>query len=152
MKLTRKVLRKLILKEFNATNLGREFIFNTPPPPKEPMPKGGGGEEFPCEDTGTEKYQNSERIVRKVFMSYFPNEIDIYNFLESGGVAIDYDYHGPGAGDMIRNMVTGLAMDLCIGPYKYGSNGIRGISMEELISIINDANLLKSYIDDEFLL
>ena len=152
MKLTRKKLRNLILKEFKDVNLGKDFVLNTPPPPKIPMPKGGGGEEFPCEDTNTEKYQNSERKVLNIFMTYFPKEDDIYNFLESGGITIDYNYQGPGAGDMLRNMITGLAMDLCIGPYKSGSNGIRGISMEELMSIINDPNLLKNYIDDEFLL
>lgn len=152
MKLNRKTIRKLILKELKAGNLGKDFFLNVPPPPSIPLPKGGGGEEFPCEDTSTSKYLASEEKVLNLFMNHFPNSDDIYDFLESGGVGIDYDYSGPGAGDMLRNMITGLAMDLCIGPYKFGSNGVRGISMKELIAIINDANLLKNYIDDEFLL
>ena len=152
MKLTRKKIRKLILKELKAGNLGKDFVLNVPPPPSISLPKGGGGEEFPCEDTSTSKYLASEEKVLNLFMKHFPNSDDIYDFLESGGIGIDYDYSGLGAGDMLRNMITGLAMDLCIGPYKFGSNGVRGISMEELIAIINDANLLKNYIDDEFLL
>jgi len=151
MKLTRKQLRKLILKEFDSTNFNKNLIVGSPPP-NFPRAGGGGGGEEPCYDTTSEKFENAFQAVLDVCQSIFPDSDDIYRFLEENGVKINYDYKGPGAGDMLRNMIMGLAIDYCIGPFKQDENGKYGIDRNELVSILVNANRLVDYINPEFLL
>jgi hypothetical protein len=166
MKITRRQLKKVILKELKAGNLGRQLNFKIydkvddrkgkdvgggDPPIRIPRGGGGGGEE-PCFDETSEKFENSFQIVLDTCQSIFPDSDDIYRFLEENGVRINYDYEGPGAGDMLRNMIMGLARDYCIGPFKQDENGRYGIDRNELVSILVNANRLISYINPEFLL
>ena len=160
MKLTRKKLRKLILREFKRYD-SRNIQYDIPDfkidipgldsgsgnlPPKKPFQGRGGGGEEPCYNEDSDKFQKSFNYVLNIYSSIFNYSNAIYDFLEENNVSINYNHSGPGAGDMERNMIMALSRDLCLGSSK------GGISSNELTLIFLDVNKLIEYINPEYLL
>lgn len=86
MKLTRKKLRQLILKEFKDATSGANFNirgggFNLPP--DEPDDGGGPGKPLtPCENFNTQAWKNSYDIIVNIFEQAYNVTGDVYQFLE----------------------------------------------------------------------
>lgn len=90
MKLTRKILRKIILKEFFDATGDSDYRFRGGGgiglPPDEPD-EGGGGRKFtPCENFDSESHQKSLKIVQSLFQQAYEIRGDAYTFLNDSGV------------------------------------------------------------------
>ena len=152
MKLSRKKLRELILKEFKDVH-GKYSVIDIAPPkidigggfPPTNLPPERSGREEPCYNEDSESFQRSFNYVLEIYSSVFDYSGAIYDFLEDNDVIINYNHSGPGAGDMERNMIMALSRDICLGEFK------GGISSNELTSILLNVNRLKEYINPEYL-
>ena len=80
MKLSRKQLRKLILKEFRKTAGS-----NLPPNDTIDRGEGGGGGLTPCENFDSESHQKSLKIIRSLFQQAYEIRGETYNFLKQKG-------------------------------------------------------------------
>ena len=153
MKITKNQLKKLILKEFKDL-YGKYTAIDTAPPkidigsgfPPTKFPPERSEREEPCYNEDSERFQKSFNYVLGIYSSIFNYSDAVYDFLEDNGVIINYNHPGPGAGDMVKNMVVALSRDVCLGEFK------GGISPKELTSILLDVNRLKEYINPEYLL
>ena len=80
MKLTKRQLRRLILKEFSTAGSN--------PPPKIPTDRGGGGgggRLTPCENFDSESHQKSLKIIQALFQQAYEIRGEAHSFLKQSG-------------------------------------------------------------------
>lgn len=89
MKLTRKVLRKLILKEFKDATSDGDYRFRGSGgfglPPDEPDERGGGRKFTPCENFDSKAHKKSLKIIQLLFQQAYETRGDAYTFLRESG-------------------------------------------------------------------
>jgi len=89
MKLTRKELKKLILKEFKDATSDGDYRFRGGGgfglPPDDPG--GGGGRKFtPCENSDSDAHKKSLKIIQSLFQQAYETRGDAYTFLNNSGL------------------------------------------------------------------
>jgi len=90
MKLTKKVLRKLILKEFKDAASGSDYRFRGGGgfglPPDEPDDGGGGRKFTPCENFDSAAHKKSLKIIQSLFQQAYEIRGYAYAFLSDSGL------------------------------------------------------------------
>jgi len=89
MKLTRKELKKLILKEFKDATSDGDYRFRGGGgfglPPDDPGD--GGGRKFtPCENSDSDAHKKSLKIIQSLFQQAYETRGDAYTFLNDSGL------------------------------------------------------------------
>lgn len=167
MKLSRKILRKMILSELKAGGLGKNFVFNTPPPPSFPTPKSGDGGES-CDDYG-DKHSESYNKVIDAFNIAYPyvdgNHRVFLAYLTKSGIQLPFttDSVSKDLIDYVTDYVLdGIAMDVCNmiipGDEKYLVNLLKspfalldGVEYEDIVSGKKVKKNTGTYLPDAFL-
>ena len=145
MKLSRKQLRKFILKEFKD-QLGQFTIDTSPPntgggginpPPGDHGRGGGGGPNLtPCENPEASKYKKSEEIVLRILSMAMPGGVyDAHpNLLPE-----EYDE------DMPAYIIRDIATDFCKGFFGDLSSGQAELN---LFKYLKDEMQIRNYTDE----
>lgn len=143
MKLTRKALRKLILKEFKDATSDGDYRFRGGGgfglPPDEPDDGGGGGRFTPCENFDSKKHQKSLKIVQSLFQQAYEIRGEPYAFLKQSGFSEDQIFSINKDAEIY--LESDLATELC----KSGNSLEK--RMEILISL-TDPKILFSMLND----
>jgi len=143
MKLNKRQLRKLVLKEFLQTGRGN---YQNPPP----IDRGDGGNS--CEEWGSLKYNKSFNIVLNEFNTAFEHGVDLegayignhivyINYLRRKGVPLPHFTHSKEALDyVIDGIIPRVSIAHCKGH----------VLREELINLFNNPLEMwkKGYIQD----
>ena len=133
MKLTRKQLRKFVLKEFK--DVMKQFTIDTPPP--EDYGNGGSPKLTPCENTASSKYKKSEEIVLKILSMAMPGGVyDAHpNLLPE-----EYDE------DMPVYIIRDITTDFCKGFFEDRKNP--GQAETNLFEYLKDEMKIRNYTDE----
>lgn len=142
--LTRKQLRKLILKEFKDQS--RQFTIDTTPPnfggggginPPPAGHGGGGGPKLtPCENTASLQYKKSEEIVYRILSLTMPNGVyDAHPNL----VPDEYDE------DMPLYIIQDITTDFCKGYFGDLNSGQAEVN---LFKYLKDEMQIRNYTDE----
>ena len=167
MKLSRKMLRRIILNELKVGNLGKDFVFNTPPPPSISIPKSGGGGES-CDDYGI-KYDKSYNKVIDAFNIAYPypdgNHRVFLAYLTKSGIQLPFTTDSVSK-DLIDyvtdHVLSGIAIDVCnsiiSGDEKYLVNLLKspfalldGVEYEDIVNGKKVKKNTGTYLPDAFL-
>tara|TARA_B100000674_G_scaffold297904_1_gene247132 strand:+ start:365 stop:796 length:432 start_codon:yes stop_codon:yes gene_type:complete len=136
VKLTRKKLRNLILKEYlnTAGNSGYRFIGGGGGSSGDDPGDGGGGRFTPCENFDSKKHKNSLEIIYEIFQQAYEIRGDWYAFLKESGFFSEnqlFSIHK----DAEVYLMPDLATELC----KAGNNLAK--RMEILFELTNPKTL-----------
>ena len=168
MKLTRKTLRGIILKELKLGSLGKNFVFNAPPePPSIPIPKNGGGGES-CDDYG-DKYSKSYYKVMDAFNIAYPyvdgNHRVFLSYLTKSGIQLPFTTSSTSKEliDYVTDdVLDSIALDVCNmnipGDEKYLVNLLKSpftlLDGVEYTDLVNGKKVIKNtgtYLPNAFL-
>ena len=115
MKLSRKKLRQLILKEFKGIAGGSNYRFKGGGgfglPPDDPGD--GGGRKFtPCENTDSAAHKKSLKIIQSLFQQAYETRGDAYTFLNDSGIFSEDQIYSINT-DAEIYLESDLATELC---------------------------------------
>ena len=144
MKLTRKALRKLILKEFKDATGDSDYRFRGGGgfglPPDEPEDGGGGRKFTPCENFDSNAHKKSLKIIQSLFQQAYETRGDTYTFLDNSGFFSEDQLYSINT-DAEIYLESDLATELCKARNKLEKR------MEILISL-TDPKILFSMLND----